>query len=113
MPGMKLLTPMDHALLRMESERTPMHIGALAIFKLPADAGPDFVRRVYDAFSQLVFLPFPYDSVLAELPIADAAYWKQVKPDPTYHVRLSALPAPAARPNSVRWWSACIPGRWT
>lgn len=71
-----------------------MHIGALAIFRLPEDAPPDFVRQLYDAFSALAFLPFPYDSVLADLPIADAAYWKKTTPDPTYHVRLDALPAP-------------------
>lgn len=71
-----------------------MHIGALAIFRLPEDAAPDFVRQLYDTFAALAFLPFPYDSVLADLPIADAAYWKKATPDPTYHVRLDALPAP-------------------
>lgn len=91
---MRLLTPVDHAMLRMESPRTPMHIGALAIFRLPEGAGPEFVRRLYEGFSALAFLPFPYDSVIAELPIADAAYWKKSDPDPTYHVRLTALPAP-------------------
>jgi len=78
----------------MESTRTPMHIGALAIFKLPANAEPGFVRNVYEAFSALAFLPFPYDSKLAGLPLADAAYWKKTTPDPTYHVRLDAVPAP-------------------
>lgn len=71
-----------------------MHIGALAIFRMPDDAPPDFVRQLFNAFSALAFLPFPYDSVLADLPIADAAYWKKTKPDPTYHVRLDALPSP-------------------
>ncbi len=91
---MRLLTPFDHAMLRMESPRTPMHIGALAIFRLPDDAPPDFVRQIYTAFSALAFLPFPYDSKLADLPLADAAYWKKTEPDPTYHVRLDALPSP-------------------
>lgn len=71
-----------------------MHIGALAIFAMPDDAPPDFVRQIYTAFSALAFLPFPYDSVLADLPLADAAYWKKTKPDPTYHVRMDALPSP-------------------
>lgn len=91
---MKLLSPLDHALLRMESERTPMHIGALAIFRLPGDAPTGFVRDVYEAFSELAFLPFPYDSVPSDLPLADAAYWTQVQPDAGYHVRFDALPAP-------------------
>ncbi|MCK0440347.1 wax ester/triacylglycerol synthase family O-acyltransferase [Gordonia alkaliphila] len=91
---MKLLTPLDHAMLRMESARTPMHIGALAIFRLPEDAPDDFVRQVYEAFSALAYLPFPYDSEIAHVPIAVAAYWKKADPDPSYHVRLHALPAP-------------------
>lgn len=81
-------------MLRMESARTPMHIGALAIFQLPDGAGSEFVREVYELFSALAYLPFPYDSVIADLPIADAAYWKKASPDPSYHVRLAALPAP-------------------
>lgn len=81
-------------MLRMESARTPMHIGALAIFKLPDGAGSEFVREIYELFSAMAYLPFPYDSVIADLPIADAAYWKKTTPDPSYHVRLAALPSP-------------------
>lgn len=91
---MKLLTPLDHAMLRMESPRTPMHIGALAIFTLPENAPDDFVRNLYEAFSALAYLPFPYDSEIANVPVAAAAYWKKADPDPSYHVRLTALPAP-------------------
>ncbi len=91
---MKLLSPLDQMFLRMESARTPMHIGAIAIFKLPEGAGPDFVRNMHQAFSELAFLPFPYDSVLSSLPLADAVAWKQVQPDPEHHVRLLALPTP-------------------
>lgn len=91
---MKLLSPLDQMFLRMESDRTPMHIGAIAIFELPEGAGPDFVRNLHQAFSELAFLPFPYDSVLSRLPLADAVAWKQVQPDPEHHVRLFALPTP-------------------
>ena len=92
---MKLLSPVDQMFVRMESERTPMHIGALAIFELPDGAGSDFVRDIHRAFSELSFLPFPFDSELASGPVAEALpVWRQVEPDPEYHVRLSALPAP-------------------
>ena len=92
---MKLLSPVDQMFVRMESDRTPMHIGALAIFELPEGAGPEFVRDIHRAFSELTFLPFPFDSVLASGPVAEALpIWKQVEPEPAYHVRLSALPAP-------------------
>ena len=89
---MKLLSPLDQMLARMESPRTPMHIGALAIFDLPRGARRSFTRDLYEAFSELAFLPFPFDSVIAGGP--SMAYWKQVQPDPGYHVRLSALPHP-------------------
>jgi len=91
----KLLSPVDQMFVRMESDRTPMHIGALAIFDLPEGADPDFVRRLHGLFSQLSYLPFPFESVLASGPVAEALpVWKQVEPDPEYHVRLSALPSP-------------------
>ncbi|HSV41082.1 MAG TPA: wax ester/triacylglycerol synthase family O-acyltransferase [Nocardioidaceae bacterium] len=89
---MKLLSPVDNMFARMESSRTPMHIGALAIFDLPEGAPTSFTRDLYEQFSQLAFLPFPFDSVIARA--STMAHWKQVQPDPSYHVRLSALPEP-------------------
>lgn len=89
---MKLLSPLDQMFARMESPRTPMHIGALAVFDLPKGAQRSFTRDLYEAFSQLAYLPFPFDSVIAGGP--SMAYWKQVQLDPSYHVRLSALPHP-------------------
>ncbi len=89
---MKLLSPLDQMLARMETPRTPMHIGALAVFDLPEGAPPNFTRSLHEAFSELAFLPFPFDSVIAGGPTM--AYWKQVQPDPHYHVRLDALPHP-------------------
>ena len=89
---MKLLSPLDQMFARMETPRTPMHIGALAVFELPTRAPRSFTRDLHEAFSQLAYLPFPFDSVIAGGP--SMAYWKQVQPDPSYHVRLSALPRP-------------------
>ena len=89
---MKLLSAVDAMFVRMESPRTPMHIGALAIFQLPDGADRSFTRDVHAVFSELGYLPFPFDSVIAgggSLP-----RWKRVTPDPSYHVRLSALPHP-------------------
>ncbi len=89
---MKLLSPLDQMFARMEAPRTPMHIGAFAIFDMPKNAPRGFIRDLYEAVSQLAFLPFPFDSVIAGGP--SMAYWKQVQPDPSYHVRMSALPQP-------------------
>ncbi|CAM2856243.1 WS/DGAT/MGAT family O-acyltransferase [Skermania piniformis] len=92
---MKFLSAVDQMMLRMESPRTPMHIGALAIFRRPAGAGPGYARRVYQAFKEAAFLPFPFDSVVADrLGVAGVAWWQEVRPDLDYHIRLSAVPAP-------------------
>jgi WS/DGAT/MGAT family acyltransferase len=91
---MKLLSPVDSMFVRMESSRAPLHIGCGAIFELPEDAGPGFVRDLHQAFSALAWVPFPYDSVVDHGPGKALSRWVPVKPDPTYHVRLSALPAP-------------------
>ncbi|MBJ8348938.1 wax ester/triacylglycerol synthase family O-acyltransferase [Antrihabitans sp. YC2-6] len=91
---MKLLSPVDAMFVRMESKRTPMHIGALMIFELPDGAAPDFAAKLHTAFSQLTFLPWPFDSVVHDGPFKLMPSWRQVEPDPEYHVRLNALPFP-------------------
>jgi len=101
-PRTRLLSPLDQMFVRMESPRTPMHIGALAIFSLPEGAPDDFVRQLHAGFAELSWLPFPYDSVLSGLPMADAVRWKQVRPDPDYHVRLDALPSPGSQADLGR-----------
>lgn len=91
---MKLLSPVDSMFVRMETSRAPLHIGCAAIFELPEGAGAGFVRDLHQAFSQLAWVPFPYDSVVDHGPAKAVSHWRKVKPDPSYHVRLSALPSP-------------------
>ncbi|MGN6161610.1 MAG: WS/DGAT/MGAT family O-acyltransferase [Marmoricola sp.] len=98
----RLLSPLDQMFVRMESPRTPMHIGALAIFTLPPGAPEDFVRSLHAAFSEMAWLPFPYDSELSSVRLADAWRWKQVQPDPDYHIRLDALPSPGSEADLGR-----------
>lgn len=90
---MRLLSAVDTMFYRMESDRTPMHIGALLTFRLPDGAGPDYVRTLYEAFARLEFLPFPFDSEVVDGLLPE---WRAVDPDPEYHVRLSALPYPGS-----------------
>src|SRR5689334_7256337 len=80
--------------VRMETSRAPLHIGCGAIFELPEGAGPGFVRDLHAAFAQLSWVPFPYDSVVDHGPAGALSRWVKAKPDPSYHVRLSALPSP-------------------
>ena len=90
----KLLSPVDSMFVRMETSRAPLHIGCGAIFELPEGAGPGFVRDLHQAFARLDWVPFPYDSVVDHGPANALSRWVKVKPDPSYHVRLSALPSP-------------------
>jgi len=90
---MRLLSAVDTMFYRMESKRTPMHIGAAMTFRLPEDAGPGYVRSLYEAFSRLDFLPFPFNSEVADGALPE---WRAVRPDAEYHVRLSALPWPGS-----------------
>src|SRR4051794_14054174 len=95
---MKLLSPLDAMFLRMESKRTPMHIGAMMTFVPPDDAGPNFVRELLADFAKLSFLPWPFDCRLADGLLATVApAWVEAEPDPEYHVRHSALPAPGGQ----------------
>ena len=68
-----------------------MHIGGLLTFTLPDGAGDEFTRDLHRSFSQLAFLPHPFNSVVSGTVLPE---WKPVEPDPEYHVRLSALPQP-------------------
>lgn len=89
---MKRLSPMDAAFLRMESPRTPMHIGALLTFKLPDDAPRDFARTLLQNMRDQPFLPFPFGCKLGGSKMLPA--WEECEPDMDYHLRHSALPYP-------------------
>jgi WS/DGAT/MGAT family acyltransferase len=90
-----MLSPVDATFLRMETKRTPMHIGGLMTFRRPPDAPPDFLRRLVSELSELSFLPPPFGSRLADSAVsALAPAWVGATPDPEYHIRHSALPGP-------------------
>ncbi len=91
---MKLLSPVDAMFWRMESPRTPMHIGALAVFRAPDDAGPGYARSIYEAFAELEFIPFPFDSRVVGAVGDLVPRWEKAAPDPDYHVHLAAVPQP-------------------
>lgn len=93
---MNRLSPVDAAFLRMESSRTPMHVGCMLTFKLPDDAPEGFFRDLVDMLRNEPFLPHPFNSRLAH------TRWSKLLPawvedkniDMEYHVRHSALPRP-------------------
>lgn len=92
---MSYLSPLDAAFLRMESVRTPMHVGSLMTFQLPEDAPPDFLHRLLDEMRKRPFMPEPFGSRLKEGRLARIApSWEPAKVDMDYHLRHSALPYP-------------------
>lgn len=92
---MTRLSVLDTAFLRMESTRTPMHVGGLMTFKRPPDAPSDFLHRLTEALRAQPFMPSPFDQRL-HWPAAHALppQWVPTETDPEYHVRHSALPYP-------------------
>lgn len=92
---MKYLSPMDAAFLRMESPRTPMHVGALMTFKLPDKAPRDYLQRLLKRMREHPFMPEPFGSKLRRGRFSRVApAWIETRLDMDYHLRHSALPYP-------------------
>jgi len=92
---MKKLSPIDAAFLRMESTRTPMHVGALMTFKLPDNAPPDFVRKLMSQMREKPFMPEPFNCRLVQGRLSRLTpAWEETEVDMDFHMRHSALPYP-------------------
>lgn len=93
---MKRLSPIDACFLHMESSETPMHVGALLIFRLPAQAGPDYLSQLVARLRGYPASRPPFNLVLARgLLSRMAPAWEITQDiDLDYHLRHSALPRP-------------------
>lgn len=92
---MKYLSPIDATFLRMETTRTPMHVGALMTFRLPDDSPPDFVQKLTTKMREKPFMPEPFGFRLADTKFSSLApAWVEAEIDIDYHLRHSALPYP-------------------
>lgn len=92
---MKRMSPIDASFLRMESTRTPMHVGSLLTFKLPKDAPADFMQQLIGIMRSEPFMPKPFDSKLADTRLSRLLpAWVETELDMEFHVRHSALPRP-------------------
>ena len=95
-PGFHPIDPTATAFLLAENRNMPMHVGGLQLFEPPADAGPDFVRRMFESMRDTeriapLFLKHPYRSVRT----GGALVWREDEQfDIEHHVRHSALPQP-------------------
>ncbi len=83
-----------------ESREHPMHVAGLQLFEPPSDAGPDFVRDLYEAMIKHDhFQPtFRKHPAILFGGISNLAWTFDDDVDLDYHVRRSALP----RPGRVR-----------
>lgn len=91
----RYLSPLDAAFLRMESRRTPMHVGGLLVFKLPDQAPPDFLKDLLRLMREQPFMPAPFDCKLSQSALGKALpAWVPSEVDMDYHIRHSALPYP-------------------
>jgi diacylglycerol O-acyltransferase len=90
------IDPQSVAFLISESRNQPMHVGGLNLFEKPEDAGPSYVREMYEQSLEVdeispLFKKRPYRS------IATAGQWTWTEDqqfDIEHHVRHSALPEP-------------------
>ncbi len=93
---MKPIKPLDAAWLYVDTRETPMQVGCLAIFSLPAKAGPAFLARLVEQFRSARQFAEPFNLRLKSprlrylLPV-----WEETRDiDLEYHFRHSALPQP-------------------
>jgi diacylglycerol O-acyltransferase / wax synthase len=93
---MEIIDPLDAAFLLAESREHPMHVGALMLFEPPADAGPEYVREVYD---QIVENTNYHPTFLKRLATPRGSlgglFWDHdTELDVEYHIRRVHMPTP-------------------
>jgi diacylglycerol O-acyltransferase len=93
--SMKPISPLNAMFLLGESREHPMHVGGLQIFRPPADAGPGFIREIYDAALACTDVQPTFRKHPAFLGgVTSVAWTYDDGVELGYHVRLSALPRP-------------------
>jgi WS/DGAT/MGAT family acyltransferase len=90
------LNPLDASWLLVESRDTPMHVGGLITFSLPAAAPADFLRSLLADFRACRDLAPPWNQRLRRPGLKGLlpAWEEETNIDLEHHVRLSALPRP-------------------
>ena len=93
---MELIAPTDLIFLLGESREHAMHVGGLSLYEMPDDAGPDFVRELYEEIAAVKDFQPTFRKHPATLlgGITNAAWTYDDDVDLDYHLRRSALPSP-------------------
>lgn len=94
------MDPLDLVFVLAEGRERPMHVGGLQLFTPPPDAGPDYIREIYEA---AVAEQRELHPLLARrpgrTPLLGRFQWEEDKRiDLSYHVRHTGL----ARPGRIR-----------
>ncbi|MGL5810601.1 MAG: WS/DGAT/MGAT family O-acyltransferase [Nocardioides sp.] len=97
------LDPTALGFLLAENHRMPMHVGGLQLYRLPADAGRNYVRELYESLRQPAAGPAGASAIAPlfrkhpERSTRTAGAWVWADDhdfDIDYHLRHSALPKP-------------------
>jgi WS/DGAT/MGAT family acyltransferase len=94
------MSALDASWLFVDSPRTPMHVGVMAIFSLPEDAGPDFLQQLFRHLRRPASFAPPFNLKLKPPRIKMLSNrlvpsWQDdSNVDLDYHLRHSALPQP-------------------
>lgn len=95
-PSFRPIDPTASGFLLAENRNMPMHVGSLQLFEKPEDAGPEFIREMFETMRDTekiapLFLKHPHRSVST----AGTLTWRDDENfDVEHHVRHSALPQP-------------------
>lgn len=92
---MRPVNPIDQIFLRLERRNQPMHVGGLQLFALPADAGPDYVRRLVERARCTDDVQAPFNKRL-KYRLGQPFWADDDQFDMEYHIRHLALPSPGA-----------------
>ncbi|MGI8536675.1 MAG: WS/DGAT/MGAT family O-acyltransferase [Mycobacteriales bacterium] len=92
-----VLKPADAAWLQTETNRTPMHVGALATFSMPDDADECYLEDLVNRWREVRTFQPPFNYLLRNLPVPR---WETLDDDAIdldYHFRHSAVPSPGGQ----------------
>lgn len=108
---MKPVKAVDAAFLQLETQATPMHVGALFVLEPRSpQASRTFFRRLRTEVGRCLGLSEVFTRRVAALPLNVAnPMWITGTPDLHYHVRRTALPAP----GSLHQLDQCVAGLHT
>ncbi len=93
------LSGLDATFLYMETPETPMHVGGLNIFELPADYEGDFLENLREHIAKRMHLAPVFTRKLVNMPfeLANPIWAADDDIDMEYHIRSTVLPKPGNR----------------